>query len=181
MEENPEQKSPLERWYEANRNDPDLESSLRLLLGHALVGIFRRSLPESAVFSPEKALSLVQRLPKGSVTPQMGDWISSPGRHARELLRFCENSGGVSLPRGILENLLSADGTVDLRGVGCPKSSVRARLVMRGLSAGEEVLFLVDDGEPVENVPRALLEEGEKVLFREKKCDYWKIRVRKGA
>ncbi len=170
--------TPLERWYLSNRNDPDLENSLRLLLGHALVGIFRRCFPESSVFSPEKALSFVQRLPKKAFPAGMGNWISSPERNASEIIKFCEASAGYSFPPDVDVGGIS-DGAVDLRGVRCPLGSVRARLVMLGLESGEEVSLLLDDGEPIENVPRALVEEGDRILFREKKTNYWEIRVRK--
>lgn len=170
--------TPLGRWYAANRENPDLDDSLRLLLGHALVGIFRRHFPEFPVFSPEKALSLAQRLPFGALPANFGGWLSSPGKFALELLRFCENSGTYAFPPGI--NLSDASArAVDLRGVRCPLGSVRARLAMRGLDGGEETSILLDDGEPIENVPRALVEDGDKILFREKKSDYWEIRVRK--
>lgn len=169
--------TPLERWYAANRENPGLDDALRLLLGHALVGIFRRHFPDFPVFSPEKAVSLAQRLPIRAFPANFGGWISSPSKFAPEVLRFCENSGAFVFPPGV--NLSLASGTVDLRGVRCPLGSVRARLVMRGLDSGEELNILLDDGEPIENVPRALVEDGEKILFREKKTDYWKIRVRK--
>lgn len=178
MAEKISNQTPLERWYQANRNDPDLDMSLRLLLGHALVGVFRHFFPDSSVFSPEKALSLVQRLPKKAFPEGMGYWISSPGRNASEILRFCEGSARYTLPSDIDVRGLS-EGAVDLRGVRCPLGSVRARLVMLGLEAGDEVSLFVDDGEPIENVPRALVEEGDQILFREKKEDYWEIRVRK--
>ncbi len=170
--------TPLERWYAANRNDPDIDGSLRLLLGHALVGIFQRSFPDFSAFSPEKAISLAERLPRKAFPEGMGDWISSPGSHAEEILAFCENSPRYSLPPDAGIGELSK-GVVDLRGVRCPLGSVRARLAMLGLENAEEVSFLVDDGEPIENVPRALVEEGDQVLFRKKKADYWEIRVRK--
>ncbi len=170
--------TPLERWYAANRNDPDIDESLRLLLGHALVGIFRRFFPDFSVFSPEKAISLAERLPRHAFPEKMGDWISTPGSHASEILAFCEASPRYALPPDIGKGELSP-GAVDLRGVRCPLGSVRARLAMLGLEDGEEVSLLVDDGEPIENVPRALVEAGDQVLFRKKKSDCWEIRVRK--
>ena len=108
----------------------------------------------------------------------MGDWISSPERNASEILRFCEASAEYSFPPEV-DVCAFSKGGVDLRGVRCPLGSVRARLVMLGLEAGEEVSLFVDDGEPIENVPRALVEEGDRILFREKKTNYWEIRVRK--
>lgn len=54
--------------------------------------------------------------------------------------------------------------TVDLRGICCPINFVKAKLALEMLDAGAKVEFLLDDGEPVKNVPRALKDEGHKLL-----------------
>ncbi|ACM19163.1 tRNA (5-carboxymethylaminomethyl-2-thiouridine34) synthesis sulfur carrier protein [Geotalea daltonii FRC-32] len=54
--------------------------------------------------------------------------------------------------------------TVDLRGVSCPTNFVKAKLALEMLDEGETVEFLLDDGEPVKNVPRSLKGEGHKLL-----------------
>ncbi len=53
--------------------------------------------------------------------------------------------------------------TVDLRGVCCPTNFVKAKLALETVGAGEVVEFLLDDGEPVKNIPRALKDEGHKL------------------
>ncbi len=54
--------------------------------------------------------------------------------------------------------------TVDLRGVCCPTNFVKAKLALEMFDEGETVEFLLDDGEPVKNVPRSLKGEGHKLL-----------------
>ncbi len=54
--------------------------------------------------------------------------------------------------------------TVDLRGVCCPTNFVKAKLALEMMDAGEVVEFLLDDGEPVKNVPKSLKGEGHKLL-----------------
>jgi TusA-related sulfurtransferase len=54
--------------------------------------------------------------------------------------------------------------TIDLRGVSCPTNFVKAKLALEEIDAGEAVEFLLDDGEPVKNVPRSLKGEGHKLL-----------------
>ncbi len=54
--------------------------------------------------------------------------------------------------------------TIDLRGICCPINFVKAKLALEMVDTGENVEFLLDDGEPVKNVPRALKDEGHKVL-----------------
>ena len=52
---------------------------------------------------------------------------------------------------------------LDLRGVPCPLNWVRARLTLETMSAGETLDLLLDDGEPLESVPRSAAEDGHRV------------------
>jgi TusA-related sulfurtransferase len=53
---------------------------------------------------------------------------------------------------------------IDLRGVSCPTNFVKAKLALEEIEAGETAQILLDDGEPVKNVPRSLKAEGHKLL-----------------
>jgi TusA-related sulfurtransferase len=54
--------------------------------------------------------------------------------------------------------------TIDLRGVTCPTNFVKAKLALELLENGDRAEILLDDGEPVKNVPRSLKAEGHKLL-----------------
>lgn len=54
--------------------------------------------------------------------------------------------------------------TIDLRGVGCPTNFVKAKLALEDLENGTTVRILLDDGEPVKNVPRSLKADGHKLI-----------------
>jgi TusA-related sulfurtransferase len=54
--------------------------------------------------------------------------------------------------------------TVDLRGVSCPTNFVKAKLALEDVDNGTTVLILLDDGEPVKNVPRSLKADGHKLI-----------------
>ena len=54
--------------------------------------------------------------------------------------------------------------TIDLRGVCCPTNFVKAKLALEEIETGTVVQFLLDDGEPVKNVPRSLKGDGHKLL-----------------
>lgn len=54
--------------------------------------------------------------------------------------------------------------TIDLRGVSCPTNFVKAKLALEELDDGQQAEILLDDGEPVKNVPRSLKAEGHKLL-----------------
>ncbi len=170
--------SPLEKWYEAGKNDPKIGASLRLLLGHALVAVFRQNRPDFSIFSPEKAISLAQRLPAGVLPEGIGTWLAHPEKNAKEILHFCEKSKELTFPADIDLSAFST-GAVDMRGVHCPTGSVRARLVLAGMEPGDCVTFYIDEGEPIENVPRAMVEDGNHIIFREKRENYWELRVQK--
>lgn len=54
--------------------------------------------------------------------------------------------------------------TIDLRGISCPTNFVKVKLALEDLDNGQQVEVLLDDGEPVKNVPRSLKAEGHKLL-----------------
>jgi len=53
---------------------------------------------------------------------------------------------------------------IDLRGVSCPTNFVKVKLALEDIETGEKVKILLDDGEPVKNVPRSLKAEGHRLL-----------------
>lgn len=53
---------------------------------------------------------------------------------------------------------------IDLRGVSCPTNFVKAKLALEDLDNGTVVQILLDDGEPVKNVPRSLKSDGHKLV-----------------
>jgi tRNA 2-thiouridine synthesizing protein A len=54
--------------------------------------------------------------------------------------------------------------TIDLRGVSCPTNFVKAKLALEEVASGTIVQILLDDGEPVKNVPRSLKADGHKLI-----------------
>jgi TusA-related sulfurtransferase len=53
---------------------------------------------------------------------------------------------------------------IDLRGISCPTNFVKAKLALEDLDDGTVAQVLLDDGEPVKNVPRSLKADGHKLL-----------------
>ena len=56
------------------------------------------------------------------------------------------------------------DETVDITDVGCPMTFVKAKVAMEELEIGQVLSVHMNDGEPVQNVPRSFKEEGQQVL-----------------
>jgi TusA-related sulfurtransferase len=54
--------------------------------------------------------------------------------------------------------------TIDLRGVTCPTNFVKAKLALEDMENGETAQILLDDGEPVKNVPRSLKSDGHRLI-----------------
>ena len=54
--------------------------------------------------------------------------------------------------------------SIDLRGVSCPTNFVKAKLALEDIDNGTTVRILLDDGEPVKNVPRSLKADGHKLV-----------------
>jgi tRNA 2-thiouridine synthesizing protein A len=53
--------------------------------------------------------------------------------------------------------------TLDLTGTPCPLNWVKAKLALEQMGAGEEIVLLLDPGEPLESVPRSAREDGHDV------------------
>jgi len=69
---------------------------------------------------------------------------------------------------------------LDLRGVACPMNFVRAKLRLEEMNIGETLAVVLDDGEPVQNVPASFRSEGQAVESTTDLGDgHWRVVVRK--
>ena len=56
------------------------------------------------------------------------------------------------------------DDTVDITDVVFPTTFVKAKIALEELEEGEILSVKMNDGEPVQNVPRSIKEEGHQIL-----------------
>lgn len=56
------------------------------------------------------------------------------------------------------------DDMVDITDVVCPLTFVKAKVAIEELEEGQILSVKMNDGEPVQNVPRSLKEEGHQIL-----------------
>ena len=56
------------------------------------------------------------------------------------------------------------DDQVDITDVVCPVTFVKAKVALEELDDGEIIAVRMNDGEPVQNVPRSIKEEGHQIL-----------------
>ncbi len=56
------------------------------------------------------------------------------------------------------------DDTVDITDVVCPVTFVKAKVALEEIDDGQILAIRMNDGEPVQNVPRSIKEEGHQIL-----------------
>lgn len=56
------------------------------------------------------------------------------------------------------------DKTVDITDVVCPITFVKVKVALEELDVGQILRIRMNDGEPVQNVPRSCKEEGQQVM-----------------
>ncbi|MBR1533476.1 MAG: sulfurtransferase TusA family protein [Ruminococcus sp.] len=56
------------------------------------------------------------------------------------------------------------DENVDITDVVCPTTFVKAKVALEELDEGQVLSIHMNDGEPVQNVPRSIKEEGHQIL-----------------
>ena len=56
------------------------------------------------------------------------------------------------------------DDTVDITDKVCPLTFVKAKVAIDEWEDGEVIAIRMNDGEPVQNVPRSIKEEGHQIL-----------------
>lgn len=68
---------------------------------------------------------------------------------------------------------------LNLRGVGCPINYVKTKLKLEELNIGDILEVLLDEGEPIRNVPRSAREDGHTVKKIDKLGDYYSVLIEK--
>ena len=75
---------------------------------------------------------------------------------------------------------IKVDKTIDIRGQVCPYTFVRSKLAIEKMNVGEVLEIILDHKAAVENVPKSMENEGQKVLLVEHTSEKeWRIVVRK--
>ena len=56
---------------------------------------------------------------------------------------------------------------------------VKTKIALSKMKSGDLLEILLDDGQPINNVPGSVRNEGHKVVSTDKIGDYWKVLIRK--
>ncbi|MCQ9208403.1 MAG: sulfurtransferase TusA family protein [Omnitrophica bacterium] len=71
---------------------------------------------------------------------------------------------------------------LNLKGVSCPLNFVKTKLKLEEMQDKQILEVILDDGEPMKNVPRSIKEEGHKIIKVEKLPDGgFKLLIKKGG
>ena len=75
---------------------------------------------------------------------------------------------------------VTAQSELDLRGVICPYNFVKTKLKLDTMQSGEVLAVILDDGEPVKNVPQSVENEGHTILNQESLGTSHRVLIQKG-
>jgi sulfite reductase (ferredoxin) len=84
-------------------------------------------------------------------------------------------------PPNRIESVLDNNDDVfrDYRGVACPMNFVKVKLDLAMMESGQLLKVLLDDGEPIANVPRSVADEGHEIVKQKNENDFWSVLIRK--
>jgi tRNA 2-thiouridine synthesizing protein A len=69
---------------------------------------------------------------------------------------------------------------LNLHSVACPMNFVKTKLALEELESGEYLEVILDEGEPMLNVPRSLKDEGHRIVKVEPIGETFRVVVKKG-
>ena len=82
-------------------------------------------------------------------------------------------------PHTHAEDQMMADAELDLRGVICPYNFVKTKLKLETMRGGQVLAVILDDGDPIRNVPRSVTDDGHTVLRQEPVAESFRVLIRK--
>jgi len=63
----------------------------------------------------------------------------------------------------------------------CPYNFVKTKLKLETMEAGQILAVLLDEGDPIQNVPRSVSDDGHIVLSQEPLAQFYRVMIRKRA
>ncbi|HSG06109.1 MAG TPA: sulfurtransferase TusA family protein, partial [Nitrospiria bacterium] len=132
---------------------------------------------------PKKFAGLAERFNDAGNPDPSPEWVREKIAFAKDFVAECHKAFdliGRDLNKKQAEGGFSNEGLrqrtgsdkidvhFDLKGVACPINYVKTKLRMEEMAVGERIEVILDDGEPITNVPRSLKGDGQKILLQEK-------------
>ena len=76
-------------------------------------------------------------------------------------------------------NPVTPDAELDLRGVICPYNFVKTKLKLETMQASQVLAVMLDEGDPIRNVPRSVSDDGHTVLRQDPVENFYRVLIRK--
>ncbi len=93
---------------------------------------------------------------------------------SKEQQEHGQEKTGSSLKKDLQPNVVR-----DFRGVPCPMNFVKTKMELALMQNDQVLEILLDDGSPIENVPRSIENEGHEILEQKRQGDAWMVLIRK--
>jgi TusA-related sulfurtransferase len=71
------------------------------------------------------------------------------------------------------------DAELDLRGVICPYNFVKTKLKLETMEQGQILSVLLDDGDPIRNVPSSVSNEGHTIVSQDRVEESYRVLIRR--
>ena len=71
------------------------------------------------------------------------------------------------------------DAELDLRGVICPYNFVKTKLKLESMEEGQILAVILDPGDPIQNVPQSVRNEGHTILLQEPIDEGYRVVIRR--
>jgi sulfite reductase (ferredoxin) len=84
-----------------------------------------------------------------------------------------------AVPPAAADSRKKADRFKDLTGVKCPLNFARTKVMLACMNPRETLEIILDDGEPIDNVPGSVRQEGHRILRQEKTGEQWTVVIEK--
>jgi len=158
------------RGIEAPTGEAVFQSFLQHFISAALVGEQHRPIVELA--RAGRTAELADQQPA----------VLALAESVRQLYESMDNS--LRFPAEQLARSQPAPAAValplrDYRGVACPMNFVKVKLDLSKIESGSRLKVLLDDGKPIENVPRSVAAEGHLILEQVREGQHWSIVIEK--
>ena len=135
-----------------------------------------------------KLIDNFEEYPEASDEKTAGWWISEAGMLVEECKAVQEKMQsdkslrirvGGDDPKEKTTGSADTLTSIDLLGVKCPFNYVKTKIKLETMASGSILEVLLDDGEPSENVPKSIKNDGHKIISLIEEQGHYKLTIEK--
>ena len=135
-----------------------------------------------------KLIDQFEEITEASDEKTAEDWLGDAGLLVNECKAVQEKMqtdkslrirvGGDDPKENVVANS-DSKASIDLLGVKCPFNYVKTKIKLETMAPGSILEVLLDSGEPSENVPKSIKNDGHKVVSLVEEKDHYKLTIEK--